>query len=54
MKQVLTLARVVSLSRHKREWEDLGAVDPLWAILSDNQKKFGRWDLEEFFQTGAN
>lgn len=36
----------------QREWEDLAELDPLWAILSDNQKQFGRWDLEEFFASG--
>jgi len=38
--------------RHKREWEDLAAVDPLWAILSQPERRGGRWDLEEFFRTG--
>jgi SAM-dependent methyltransferase len=47
-------SRTVPLSRHKREWEELGSLDPLWAILADNKRKFGRWDLEEFFQTGAD
>jgi len=38
--------------RFKREWEDLGEIDPLWAILSAPGRKFGKWDLEEFFRTG--
>jgi SAM-dependent methyltransferase len=42
-----------SLSRQKQEWDELGTVDPLWAILADDQKKFGRWNLNEFFQTGS-
>ena len=42
------------LRRQKREWENLGSIDPLWAILSDDQKKFGQWDLNEFFGTGEN
>ncbi len=36
----------------QREWEDLARLDPLWAILSDNAKQFGRWDQEEFFASG--
>ncbi|MGA8622329.1 MAG: methyltransferase domain-containing protein [Candidatus Sulfotelmatobacter sp.] len=36
----------------QREWEDLAHLDPLWAILSDNRKQFGRWDWEEFFASG--
>lgn len=47
-------SRTVPLSRQKREWEELGSLDPLWAILADNSRKFGRWDLDEFFQTGAD
>ena len=33
-------------------WDALAELDPLWAILSDPQKKFGRWDRAEFFTTG--
>ncbi|MGB6483368.1 MAG: class I SAM-dependent methyltransferase [Candidatus Acidiferrales bacterium] len=37
---------------HRRDWEDLGELDPLWAVLSDPARKFGKWPLEEFFHTG--
>ena len=37
---------------HRREWEELAAVDPLWAILSDPERRGGRWQLDEFFRTG--
>ena len=40
-------------SGQKQDWQDLGSLDPLWAILADDEKKFGLWDLDEFFQTGA-
>jgi SAM-dependent methyltransferase len=33
--------------RHKRDWEDLAAADPLWAVLGS-----GRWELEAFLATG--
>jgi SAM-dependent methyltransferase len=36
----------------QRDWEDLASVDPLWAILSDNARRAGGWDLGEFLATG--
>jgi SAM-dependent methyltransferase len=42
----------MGLSRHKRDWEELAEVDLLWAILSDPDRQFGRWDLERFFDSG--
>ncbi|MDA8018740.1 MAG: methyltransferase domain-containing protein [Thermoanaerobaculia bacterium] len=33
-------------------WEALAQSDPLWAILSEDDKRHGRWDLEDFFATG--
>jgi len=30
----------------------MAELDPLWAILSDPEKKFGRWDPQEFFLDG--
>jgi SAM-dependent methyltransferase len=44
----------MSLSRHKKVWDDLGREDPLWAILTDPARRGGRWDLEEFFATGRH
>lgn len=40
------------LNRHRRDWDDLGEMDPFWAVLSDPDRKFGRWDVKEFFETG--
>jgi ubiquinone/menaquinone biosynthesis C-methylase UbiE len=34
------------------DWNELAELDPLWTILSDPQKKFGKWDPAEFFATG--
>ena len=42
----------MSLTRQKTDWTDLGDIDPLWAILSDKNHKFGNWKLDEFFSTG--
>lgn len=38
---------------NKSSWEQMGELDPLWAILSDPSKKFGKWDVDEFFRTGV-
>jgi SAM-dependent methyltransferase len=43
---------VAGIRSQQREWEDLAAVDPLWAILSDPERRGGRWQLDEFFRTG--
>jgi SAM-dependent methyltransferase len=42
----------VTLARLRRDWEELGKADPLWAILTTPDKKGNRWSLEEFLQTG--
>jgi ubiquinone/menaquinone biosynthesis C-methylase UbiE len=33
-------------------WNSLAELDPLWTILSEPEKKFGKWDAAEFFDTG--
>jgi len=33
-------------------WNTLAELDPLWAILSDPQKRSSGWDRAEFFSTG--
>lgn len=38
--------------KHKKNWETLGKLDPFWAILSDNSKRFNKWELDEFLRTG--
>ncbi|HET7873737.1 MAG TPA: methyltransferase domain-containing protein [Terriglobales bacterium] len=35
-----------------RDWEEMATLDPLWAILGEPDKRFGKWQLEEFFRTG--
>lgn len=40
------------LSSQRREWDDLSAMDPLWAILSHDGKRSGGWDLDEFMSSG--
>lgn len=41
-----------ALDRLSSNWDAMAELDPLWAILSDPQKKFGRWDLADFFADG--
>jgi SAM-dependent methyltransferase len=36
----------------RREWEELAELDPLWAVLSEPDRKGGRWDVDEFLATG--
>jgi len=43
---------VHTLERHRQDWEELAAADPLWAILASPQGRGGRWDHEQFFATG--
>ena len=33
-------------------WNVLAELDPLWTILSEPEKKFGKWNPAEFFSTG--
>jgi FkbM family methyltransferase len=40
------------LDRLRRVWETLGRDDPLWAVLSQADKRGGRWDPDEFLATG--
>ena len=42
------------LETTKKHWDQLGAEDPFWAVLTDPSKKGGRWDPAEFFQTGVD
>jgi len=50
MKSIKTSSQVIS--RHKKDWEELGQLDPLWAILNNSDKKYGKWDIDDFFETG--
>ncbi len=43
----------MSLNKSKKDWEDMGDLDPYWAILTEPGTKYGNWDLEKFFETGT-
>ena len=36
----------------KQHCDCFGKTDPLWAILTDPERKSNRWNVEEFFGTG--
>lgn len=44
----------MSLRQLKSTWENLGRLDPLWAVLSDPARRHGRWDVAEFMATGRS
>ncbi|MEZ5277400.1 MAG: methyltransferase domain-containing protein [Opitutaceae bacterium] len=42
------------LESTRKSWERFASEDPLWAILTDPEKRNGGWDVEEFFRSGAD
>ncbi len=40
------------LDNLQRNWNAFGKKDPLWAILTDPDRRRRKWDLEAFFKTG--
>jgi SAM-dependent methyltransferase len=42
----------MSMEDQHRDWNALARLDPFWAVLSHPDKKFGRWDLDEFLASG--
>lgn len=42
----------MTLRRLRRRWDVLGTTDPFWAVLTADDKRGDRWDVEEFFATG--
>jgi SAM-dependent methyltransferase len=40
------------LTEEKRNWEDFAAQDPFWAVLSQPEHKYGKWDRDAFYDTG--
>jgi SAM-dependent methyltransferase len=42
----------MSFEERRRNWQQFGAEDPLWAVLTHDGKRGNRWDPVEFFETG--
>jgi SAM-dependent methyltransferase len=40
-------------ARHRRDWSDLGELDPMWAIASTPERRHGGWDEAAFAESGA-
>lgn len=45
-------AKDAQLAKLRRVWGALGQDDPLWAVLSQRDKRGGRWHAQEFLATG--
>ena len=43
-----------SVQRSTQDWEDLAELDALWAILSERQLRFDKWDERTFLLTGES
>lgn len=42
------------LQEEAKIWEELAQQDPFWAVLSNDEKKNGKWNLQEFLETGES
>ena len=42
----------MSLKTTQKVWDELGKKDPLWAVLSWDEKIDNKWDRDEFFAIG--
>lgn len=47
-----TVASHSSLEQLRATWAELGATDPLWAVATQEDKRGGRWNPRDFFETG--
>ena len=43
----------MALDKLKSTWENLGRVDPRWAVLTDPSRRHGGWETDEFLATAA-
>ena len=43
----------MNIDEAQKNWDELGKTDPMWAVFGDPEKKGGKWDPVEFFQTGV-
>ena len=43
---------MMNLEQLRSDWDALAKRDALWAILTDDSKIGGGWDVAEFFETG--
>jgi SAM-dependent methyltransferase len=43
----------MAVDRLKSTWESLGKADPLWAVLTDPERRHGGWQVDEFLATAV-
>ncbi len=43
---------MTTFGEHVETWELLGKDDPLWAVVSHDDKRGNRWNIAEFLRTG--
>ena len=43
----------MKIREQERDWNELAELDPYWAILTSPGTRFGAWDSNAFFATGA-
>jgi ubiquinone/menaquinone biosynthesis C-methylase UbiE len=43
----------LQVDQQQQDWNELADLDPYWAVLTRPDKRFGRWESEEFFATGT-
>jgi SAM-dependent methyltransferase len=48
----MSYPRGVELLEEQRNWEEFAAQDPFWAVLAQPDRKYGRWEREDFYRTG--
>ena len=46
------MALETSWEKLRATWAELGAKDPLWAVVTWDEKRGGKWQPQDFFQTG--
>ncbi len=42
----------MDIKKIHQNWTELATDDPMWVVLTDPQKRGGKWDVEEFFLHG--
>lgn len=43
----------MNIKSFQKQWNALGATDPMWAVLSDPAKKGNLWNRDQFFASGV-
>lgn len=42
----------VEFEELRRDWDELAALDPFWAVLTEQDRRFRKWRPQAFFGTG--